>query len=92
MVRRTKAAWEEILAEYKGSGKSVREFCKDKGLHANTFYLNRKKHRDTGFVEVQVQEHAFPIKPIILRFNDISIELQPGFCKNTLREILAVLR
>jgi hypothetical protein len=44
----------EILEEQRRSGKPVREFCKSRGVHRNTFYQKRKLYVQQKFVAVAV--------------------------------------
>jgi hypothetical protein len=34
--------WKQFVAEHQKSGKTVVEFCKEKGIHPNSFYSARK--------------------------------------------------
>jgi hypothetical protein len=91
MTKRKAYNWKEIIPAQERSGKSVHEFCKEKGITANLFYVNRKKLHAQGFVEVEIREAGVKKKPIVLTYQGIRIEIEAGFCKEALREVLAVI-
>lgn len=91
--------WRGAITEAAGSGQSVREFCRQKGLKENLFHAWRRqlKLRDTGaaeptgFVEL-VSPAGGGGAGISIRIDDrISIVLQRGFDRETLRAALACL-
>lgn len=71
-MRKPKEYYQELLDEFAASGKSVSEFCMDKGISKNTFYyakdwlelLERKDEKEEAkkeqkeFVEVTVTEDS----------------------------------
>jgi hypothetical protein len=92
MAKHERLDWEALIREHEKSGKSVQEFCKEKQIHSNTFYVNRKKLRDVvDFVEIAVSETTDTPSSIILTYKDAHIEVRPGFCRKTLHELFLVL-
>jgi len=50
---RRASEWAQIMAEYKSSGLSVKEFCRERGLCESSVYRRRgKQERRLEFVEV----------------------------------------
>lgn len=91
MTKRKVYNWKELISAQERSGKSVREFCKEKGITANLFYVTRKKLHAQKFVEVELRETSIQKKPIILTYRGIRIEIQAGFCKQPLGEVISVV-
>ena len=91
MPRELKINWGEVTAEQKSSGKTIKDFCNDKGIHPHTFYRPRKQLESSELIEVQVVERTIRENPIMLKYHDVSIVLQSGFCKNTLKDLFSVL-
>jgi len=92
MSERIKRNWPELIKEQETSGKNIDAFCKERGIHYTTFYKNRKRLQSTNFVEVKVNKRERETgHPITLRYGEYSVILSPGFCKQTLNEILSVL-
>ena len=84
--------WPELIKEQELSGKTVDSFCKAKKIHYTSFYKNRKRLQSGSFVEIKVDrierksEHS-----ITLKYGKYSLDLSPGFCKQTLQDVLSVL-
>lgn len=65
-LRRSEDAIKEIIAEYKRSSSTVKEYCADKGINTGTFYCWLSKYRNdtekrsiSAFVPVMIkEEHA----------------------------------
>jgi len=91
MTKRKRLNWKELVAEHELSGKSVRAFCGEKGIAANSFYVNRKKLKIQDFVQIGVSKEEVRKEPIILTYRGLRIEIKPGFCKKTLHEVLSVV-
>lgn len=87
--------WSELISEQENSGKSIDEFCKEKGIHYTSFYKNRKKLEKSNFVEIKKRTKPHPVQieedPIILNYGTFSITLKSGFNKKTLLDVLSVL-
>lgn len=92
MGKRKTINWKAFVAEHQRSGKSVAEFCKEKGIHPNTFYSARKKCKhEQEFVEIKVTQEEINEKAITLHRKGFEISLEPGFCVSTLKKVLTVL-
>lgn len=50
--------WRERIAEFEGSGKSVRQFCKESGIAEHSFYCWRKRLRQNGPVRFALVEQT----------------------------------
>jgi transposase-like protein len=92
--------WRKTMAEAGGSGQSVREFCRERGLKENLFYAWRRelKARDTraddgsGFVElVRAAGHENRAGVSIRMGERISIVVERGFDAAALRAVLAAV-
>jgi len=55
MVKKSQCNWKEIIKEQEVNGKSIRLYCKEKGLNTTILYINRKKVRESRFVEIEVK-------------------------------------
>jgi transposase-like protein len=91
--------WRGAIVEAEGSGMSVRAFCQQKGLKEGLFHAWRRQIRvrdagtndQPGFIEL-VRPANIPTTGVSIRIDDrISIVLQRGFDRETLREALACL-
>ena len=91
MPRELKINWGEVTAEQKSSGKTIKDFCSEKRIHPHTFYRHRKKLENSELIEIQVVERASHGNPIMLKYHDVSIVLQSGFCKRTLKDLFSIL-
>lgn len=92
MSERIKRNWPELIKEQERSGKTINAFCKERRIHYTSFYKNRKRLQSNNFVEVKinnkVRESGYPIT---LKYGEYSVVLPPGFCKQTLSEVLLIL-
>jgi hypothetical protein len=126
---RRQGYWEELVRKWKGSGQSVRDYCRAEGLRESAFYFWRRKlearslasgavskprrkvvpvaavavlpaqrpsgHRDRpSFLPVQVVEDATPEGGRgveILLAHGRTVRVLPGFDRQTLAAVLAVL-
>jgi hypothetical protein len=91
--------WRVTMGEAEQSGKTVRQFCAEKGLKENQFYAWRRelKLRDaearhgTGFVELVTGAKEGGTGGIRIRLgNGLSIEMERGFDGETLKAALAI--
>ncbi len=79
------------MSEQAGSGRTVAEFCRDRGIRKAQFFAWRKRLSGNveSFVEVQVVPTA---RPIEIRLGEgRSILVEPGFDPAHLRAVLAAL-
>ncbi len=92
MSERKKYNWSELIREQATSGKTINTFCKEKGIHYTSFYKSRKRLQSSNFVEVKVnKEESDSENPITLKYGGYLILLNPGFCKQTLKDVLIIL-
>lgn len=93
MSKRQKRDWKSLISEQEESGLSIDEFCESKGIHYTSFYKNRKKFQNSGFVEIKATMKSPTLKtdPIILKIQDFSLEIPKNFDTITLKKILSVL-
>lgn len=103
MQRRWREAylkWHGLIAEQSGSGQSVADFCRDRGLTTGQFFAWKKRLRQTAaeeFVEVQVprmpaQSSKANSGAIEIHVADgLRIRVEPGFDADHLRAIIAAL-
>jgi len=87
--------WPELIEEQKQSGKTISEFCAEKGVHYTSFYKNRKKIKKSSFVEIKqkapaVLKHRNP--SMVLRYKDFSLDLGSGYDRQSLTDLLKILR
>jgi len=86
--------WGRLVAEQGRSGKSVAEYCRERGLCAPHFFAWKKRLRQdapAAFVAVQVAE---PVRgrAIEIRIGSgRSVMVEPGFDAAHLRAVLAVV-
>jgi transposase-like protein len=91
--------WRERVAEHGRSGVSVKEFCKERGLSAWSFYCWRKRLREQGPVRFALVERSARRQE---RTAEVALELElatgerlriaAGVDPATLRVVLDVLR
>ena len=73
------------LAEWRESGKSGGQFCREKDIRPTTFYNWTKKERqkqkveNSGLVKLSKLEITAPRNNIALEYGGWNIILQPGF-------------
>ena len=92
MAERKKHNWSELIKEQELSGETVDAFCKARRIHYTSFYKNRKRLKSSNFIEIKVKrKEQKPEEPIILKYGKYSLSLHPGFCKQTLKDVLSVL-
>lgn len=92
--------WRERLAEMEGSGKTVRGFCRERGIKENQFYAWRRELRmrdaeaaeKSGFVELVRPAGGEQGAGISIRIDDrISIVLERGFDRVALKAALTAM-
>lgn len=91
--------WRGAVQEHGGTGKSVRQFCVEKGLNVGQFYAWRRelklrgaeKGGAGGFVEL-IRSNAKNGAGVSIRVDDqMSVVLERGFDVETLKGALACL-
>lgn len=93
--------WRAAMLEARGSGQSVREFCRERGLDENRFYFWRRELRTRGvesgdrpgFVElVRAAEPAVGGAGVSIRLGErVSVVLDRGFDASALKAVLTAL-
>ena len=90
--------WRGVIQEHGPSGKSVRQFCREKGLNENLFYGWRRelKRRDCetpgadGFVELIRRGGPAGTAGVSIRVGErVSIVVERGFDVATLQAVLS---
>ena len=86
--------WRKMIQQHRGSELSVAAFCRRAGVSQPSFYAWRQKLRgEVTFAEVKVlREPAMEAGGIELRLpGDRCVVVRPGFDRQTLADVLAVL-
>jgi transposase-like protein len=92
--------WRKAIAEARGGGQSVREFCRERGLREDLFYSWRReiRMRDTeaageaGFVELVRAAGQENRAGVTIRMGErLSIVLDRGFDATALKAVLAAV-
>jgi|SRR5689334_3398745 len=90
--------WRERIAEQEGSGLSVKQFCKERGLTECSFYAWRKRLRKKEAVRFALVERATPhecaneaLLEVVLASGE-RLRIGAGVDTATLRSVLDVLR
>jgi len=94
-----KADWAERIAAQRGSGVSVKQFCKEKGLTECSFYAWRKRLQESGPMRFALVERssrrqertAEAMLELVLATGE-HLRISPGVDIATLRTVLEVLR
>ena|SRR5215472_8821771 len=91
--------WRERIAEHVRSGLSVKQFCKERGLSAWSFYCWRKRLREAGPVRFALIERG-PVRQgsavdarleLLLASGEL-LRIGSGIDSATLRTVLEALR
>jgi hypothetical protein len=91
--------WRERITEQGRSGVSVKEFCKEQGISAWSFYDWRKRLREAGPVRFALVQRA-PVQPAsavaapleVILLSGERVRIGSGVEAATLRMVLGVLR
>ena len=104
MKHKGAAFWQERINEWRASGLSQARYCRRMGFAPSTFKLWLRKLRedqedDAGIdapvvVQVPCETHSKPpMQPFRLYApNGWRIDVFPGFCGRTLRELMSVVK
>jgi hypothetical protein len=90
---KTRADWQKRLEEWKTSGKTVTQWCQEKGIYKAAFYHWKKKLSEqilnrNSFIELK-EDRALPIE---LEYRGIRIRLTENFDSRTLLRCLEALK
>lgn len=103
MDSKLRIIWEDRLAQYDSSGKSIAAWCKEQTIRENQFHYWRKKLR-TGQTEkaqpvkwlsldLQLSKQANPVgDSITVYVGQATVAIRKGFDHHLLREIVQVLQ
>ena len=100
MSREKEQYWQEHISGWGASGLSQADYCRKHGISKSTFWLWKRKLSATKditespvIVPVSLERiiEAPLSKPICLYVGEFRLEIEAGFCKNTLRELLSVI-
>ena len=92
--------WTEHIAGWRASGLSQMDYCQKHGISKSTFGLWKRKlataaNKADAPIIVPISFGQIPepplAKPIRLYACEYCIEVAPGFCERTLRDLLSVL-
>lgn len=87
---------QELLDQFKVSGKSKTEYARENGIPEATFraWVKEEAYANYGVLDVGIAEQAPTkkvVRPIIFANENIRIELREGFDKAFLRKMIEVL-
>jgi len=92
--------WKDIADQWRSSGRTQKEFCVENGLKLSTLHYWMKRLKKDEADEVSVKDLvciSIPVTEEVEKAITIEIDkryrisVHRGFCKETFREILAVL-
>jgi hypothetical protein len=92
MAKEKKINWEEIMEDWRVSGKTQRAYCREKSISYWTFRDKLKTQNENGFVRITKVTSSLPIEPISLLIDErVQITLNVGYSRDLLRAILSDL-
>ena len=92
--------WRDLIGRQQQSGQSIRELCDSQGISQPSFFSWRKRLRaqngqaESRFVPVQIEipdSLASAGRIEIVLDGGKQVRVEPGFDRQTLRDVLAVL-
>jgi hypothetical protein len=101
MNSKLRSIWEDRLAQYEASGKSITAWCKEQTIRENQFYYWRKKLRASQAekpvqwlpLELQLTKQAHLVADFItIHIGKTAVEIRKGFDRQLLIEIIQVLQ
>ena len=93
MKRAKELNWPALIEEQKRSGKTVKAFCREKGVHYSGFYRFKKRQSSQKLVEVPVKKtETSRGESITIIYRDYTISVPPDFNNEHLRELLNVVK
>lgn len=100
MSKEKEQYWEKHISGWRASGLSQADYCRQHGISKSTFWLWKRKLsavKDKTAAPVivpvsleRISETPLP-KPIRLYVGKFCLEIEAGFCKRTLRDLLSVI-
>lgn len=93
MKQRSRAEWEQLLAEFESSGQTLTKFAAEHGVNASYLGTKRKQlNRSTPFVPVQVARPAASAR-VSVQVGDVAIrcdgEVSVRWLSSLVRELRA---
>lgn len=89
----TRQRWQELIAEQERSGLSIAEFCRHKGFTSASFYLWRKKLRETPQrEELFVPLHVVGSSGVEIEFPCGAVLRVPSGDQQTLQQVVSLLK
>lgn len=88
------------INSFKESGLSIPEWCKENNVKTSTlrYWLNKIKTEENlrsneeGWVTIAVNNSLeTKVSPIVVKVGPFSVEIQPGFDRSTLTEVIAAI-
>jgi hypothetical protein len=97
--KRVQRDWPSVMQEYRESGLSVQQFCRDRGISPGLFYKWRKRlsnapagESNAGFVELLRGAAGSCSSGVRLQLGDeVTVCLERGFDPATLKDVLAAV-
>jgi len=90
-IKRGKEEWVALLREQKESGKSITEYCKEKGIQPNLFYRKAKMTNESGtFVKVPVPSTDY--RSIKIRTGTVTVIVPWPFSNEDIIQVLQCVR
>lgn len=89
--------WTERVSACRQSGKSVRDWCRENGISEKTYYYWQRRifqacqTEAPTFAEVTIPESRHE-PAAVLRYGDLSIEIQNSADSETIHAIIAAVR
>ena len=83
--------WEKMVKEQQESGKSIKDFCAEKGFKENTFYTRRKKLRELKFIRILPKKQESGKGELTVKYGELSILVGPDTCLTTLQSLFSLL-
>jgi len=85
-----------FLQEWKESGKSVEEYCREKNIRSTTFYGWTKRQKNNNqtenqFVEVKPKQVKVKSSAMIIKKSDLKIHILSGAVTSDLKQLLKLL-
>jgi putative transposase len=69
--------WAQVIQDRNDSGSSIKEYCKDIGIHENTYYYWLKKLRETACTELaKIQGDTASMTP--MGFTEVKLPALPA--------------
>lgn len=95
-----RSLWEQRLAEYEISGKSIKAWCQEQTIKENQFYYWRRKLRlnqaenkqPVKWLPLEVEQANLTADSIAVHVGQVTVEVKSGFNQHLFREIIQVLQ